>query len=172
MVTELEMQDSFFTGFTCLLPYLEQDVINNLYHYDKQWYDQSNYTAVGQQVPLLYCPSNRTNGQMDLSAVIQQWGCALPPFVGASDYVFCKGANAGLSPDPTQIPTAVRGLFNVSQAGSTTTDGQVQWQPVPQFRVRITDPESEVRPTPWPSVKVQVATRLIWSRMSTIRASL
>lgn len=141
MVTELDLQDSFFTGFTCLLPYLEQTNVFNLYHFDKQWYDVANYSAVEQEVPLFYCPSNRTRGQMDLGAAIQQWGgCPMPPVVGATDYLLCKGANAGFSDDPTTIPIAVRGLFNISQAVvNVEANQQLQWQPRPQFQIRITD---------------------------------
>ena len=56
MLTELDIQDSFHTGFTYLLPYLEQDAVNNQYQYDKQWYDPANYTAVGQQIAVFLCP--------------------------------------------------------------------------------------------------------------------
>ncbi len=143
MVTQLDIQDSYHTGFTYLLPYVEQDTIHNLYHYDKQWYDSANYAAVGQQAPLFYCPSNRSGGQIDLSPMIQQWASPMPPFVGATDYVLCKGANAGLGADPGQIPTEARGLFNIALASSSVVgQGQqavVVWRPTPQFRVRLTD---------------------------------
>ena len=68
MVTELDIQDSYHTGFTYLLPYVEQDNIHRLYHYDKQWYDPANYAAVEQQAPLFFCPSNRSSGTIDLTA--------------------------------------------------------------------------------------------------------
>jgi prepilin-type N-terminal cleavage/methylation domain-containing protein/prepilin-type processing-associated H-X9-DG protein len=144
MVTELDIQDSYHTAFTYLLPYIEQDAIHRLYHYDKQWYDAANYAAVGQQAPLFYCPSNRSDGRIDLSPFVLQWANPMPPFVGATDYVLCKGANAGLGSDPTQIPLAARGLFNIAQANNSAVgQGQqaaVVWQPAtPQFRVRLTD---------------------------------
>jgi prepilin-type N-terminal cleavage/methylation domain-containing protein/prepilin-type processing-associated H-X9-DG protein len=140
MVTELVVMDSYHTAFTCLLPYIEQDVIQNLYHFDKQWYDQANYTAVGQQSAIFFCPSNRNRGQMDLTPMIEQWGTSMPPFVGATDYILCKGANAGFSGDPGLLPPTVRGLFNVSQADSSVDPaGDVVWLPTPQFRIRIVD---------------------------------
>ena len=140
MVTELDIMDSFHTAFTYLLPYIEQDNIYRLYHFDKQWYDPDNYAAVGQQAPIFFCPSNRTRGVIDLTPYIKQWGAAMPPFVGASDYVLCKGANAGLAADPQLIPAQARGLFNVSQADfSNSTGGQIEWRPTPRFRVRFTD---------------------------------
>jgi len=136
MLTELDIQDSFHTGFTYLLPFLEQDNVHRLYQYDKAWSDTANYTAVAQQVPIFYCPSNRSGGRIDLAPYVQQWGTAMPPVVGASDYVLCKGANAGLGPNPGLIPPQARGLFNVAQADFSADGG---WLPTPQFRVRLTD---------------------------------
>jgi prepilin-type processing-associated H-X9-DG protein/prepilin-type N-terminal cleavage/methylation domain-containing protein len=140
MVTELTVGDSFHTAYTSLLPFIEQDAVYRLYHFDKQWYDPANYTAVGQQVSVFYCPSNRHRGVMDLTAVSKQWSCNMPPYVGATDYILCKGANAGLGIDPTMIPFEVRGLFNVSRADHTTDPaGQAQCLPTPEFRVRFID---------------------------------
>lgn len=141
MVAELDIQDSYHTGFTFLLPYVEQDNIHRLYHYDQPWSDPTNYAAVGQTAPIFYCPSNRGSGAFDLSAIVQQWGgIALPPVLGCTDYVLCKGANAGFDADPGKIPQEARGLFNISQAdASVTATGQLDWRPTPRFRVRFTD---------------------------------
>src|SRR5437868_6657477 len=49
MVTELNIQDSYHTGFTSLLPHLEADNVHNLYHYDVPWFDPANYAAVAQE---------------------------------------------------------------------------------------------------------------------------
>jgi prepilin-type N-terminal cleavage/methylation domain-containing protein/prepilin-type processing-associated H-X9-DG protein len=139
MLTELSVQDSYHTGFTYLLPFLEQDNVHRLYHYDNTWYDPANYEAVAQQVPIFYCPSNRAGGRIDLAPYMQQWGTAMPPVVGACDYVLCKGANAGLGPNPALIPTQARGLFNIAQADFSASNGLTQGTPTPQFRVRLTD---------------------------------
>jgi prepilin-type processing-associated H-X9-DG protein/prepilin-type N-terminal cleavage/methylation domain-containing protein len=139
MVMELNVQDAYYTGFTDVLPYLEADNVHRLYHYDAPWYDQENYEAAGKQIKVFYCPSNRGGGAIDTSPYVKQWGAAMPPFVGACDYALCKGANAGLGPDPSKIPTAARGLFNISQADFTVSNGQFQWGPRPQFGVRFTD---------------------------------
>ena len=139
MVTRLDVQDSYNTGFTDVLPYLEQGNIQQLYNFQAPWYDASNYTADEQQVKIFYCPSNRSEGSIDLTPFIQQWGAAMPPFVGACDYVLCKGANAGFGSDPSKIPLAARGLFNITQADSSGNGGQLQWGPTPRFRVRFTD---------------------------------
>ncbi|HVS38462.1 MAG TPA: DUF1559 domain-containing protein [Gemmataceae bacterium] len=139
-VTQLDVQDSYHTGFTDLLPYLEQDNIYRLYNYDAPWYDKRNYTAVAQEVKIYYCPSNRAHGSIDLTGLAQQWGGgAMPPTVAACDYVLCKGANAGLGSDPSKIPETARGLFNVAQADSSVVNGGQQFGPTPSFRVHLTD---------------------------------
>jgi prepilin-type N-terminal cleavage/methylation domain-containing protein/prepilin-type processing-associated H-X9-DG protein len=139
MITRLDIQDSYHTGFTYLLPFLEHGGITRDYHFDVPWYDPANYQAVAQQVKIFYCPSNRSRGFIDLSPYIQQWSSPMPPVVGATDYVLCKGANAGLGPFPSKIPAAVRGLFNITQAGFTDDNGLLQWGPNPQFTIHFTD---------------------------------
>jgi prepilin-type N-terminal cleavage/methylation domain-containing protein/prepilin-type processing-associated H-X9-DG protein len=140
MLTELDLQDSYHTGFTYLLPYLEQGNVEQIYNYDVQWYDSANYAAVACQVPVYYCPSNRNRGQMDLTPLIQQWQSPMPPVVGSCDYVLCKGANAGFAADPSLIPPLARGLFNITQADSIpSAGGGVQFGKTPHFRVRLTD---------------------------------
>ncbi len=100
----------------------------------------ANYTAVEQQAAIFFCPSNRISGTIDLTPFIQQWGCAMPPYVGACDYVLCKGANACLWTDTSGIPPQAHGLFNQVQFGSTVNPrGQGPWVPIPQQCVRLTD---------------------------------
>ena len=57
-----DINDGWATGFTELLPYLEQQNLRNLYHMDRVWYDEVNERAVGTQVKVFYCPSNRLTG--------------------------------------------------------------------------------------------------------------
>src|ERR671927_300782 len=40
------ISDAESTGFTCLLPYLEQDNTYRLYHFDVPWFDKANYDVV------------------------------------------------------------------------------------------------------------------------------
>jgi prepilin-type N-terminal cleavage/methylation domain-containing protein/prepilin-type processing-associated H-X9-DG protein len=138
LATEGNNQDCFHTGFTYLLPYIEQDNVFRLYRFDRQWYASVNYAAVGQQMPLFYCPSNRLGGVIDLTPYREQWGAPMPPFVGASDYVLCKGANACLWTDTSGIPPQARGLFNEVQFGAFNPGGSGPWVPVPQQSVRFT----------------------------------
>jgi prepilin-type N-terminal cleavage/methylation domain-containing protein/prepilin-type processing-associated H-X9-DG protein len=140
LATEGNNQDCFHTGFTYLLPHIEQDNIYRLYHFDQQWYAVENYPAVEQQAAIFFCPSNRSSGTIDLTPFIKQWGAPMPPYVGACDYVLCKGANACLWTDTSQIPPQARGLFNEVQFGSTVNpSGQGPWVPIPQQSVRLTN---------------------------------
>ena len=59
MVTQFDIQDSYRTGFTDLLPYLEEDNTYRSYDYTMHWYDKQNYAAVGHEVKIFFCPSNR-----------------------------------------------------------------------------------------------------------------
>jgi prepilin-type N-terminal cleavage/methylation domain-containing protein/prepilin-type processing-associated H-X9-DG protein len=111
--SESNICDAEATGFTWLLPHLEQDNTYLRYHFDQPWYQPANYEAVAVQVNLFYCPSNRAGGLMDLSAIAKQWGYDLPPVAATCDYAFCKGANGALNRDWTKIPLQVRGVFNV-----------------------------------------------------------
>src|SRR5262249_30837582 len=46
--------DAEASGYTYLLPYLEQDNTQKLYNFDVPWYDRSNYAAVGVEIKLFY----------------------------------------------------------------------------------------------------------------------
>ncbi len=116
--SESNLEDAEASGFTLLLPYLEQDTTYQQYHFDDAWYQQSNYGVVGISVKAFFCPSNRTAGSMDLSAIAVQWGVPLPPTAACCDYAFCKGANSALNRDWSKVPLAVRGVFNVRTPGS------------------------------------------------------
>lgn len=116
--------DAEATGFTLLLPYIEQDNTYQLYHFDEPWFNAVNYQAVAVEVKLFYCPSNRTSGKMDLSSIAAQWNFSLPPYVACVDYAFCKGANASLTRHVQRIPIEVRGPFHV--ATSETVDAGVR----------------------------------------------
>ncbi len=108
------VDDGYATGFTYLLPYLEQGNLRSLYQLDRPWHDPANYAAVGTKVKVFYCPANRPDGGLDLRPVAAQWNFPLPPFAAGVDYAFCKGANAGLGPNPDKVPAAVRGPFGVA----------------------------------------------------------
>jgi prepilin-type N-terminal cleavage/methylation domain-containing protein/prepilin-type processing-associated H-X9-DG protein len=113
ITTWMNGEDAAHTGFTYMLPYLEQDNVYRQFDLRKQWYARPNYAPVAVEIPLFYCPSNRASGSMDLTAEVFVWGGALPPRVGSTDYVLCKGANAAIHQNASLIPLACRGVFNV-----------------------------------------------------------
>ena len=61
-----DISDATATGFTFLLPHLEQDTTYRIYHFADNWFDPSNYDAVGIEVKIFYCPSNRSAGWIEL----------------------------------------------------------------------------------------------------------
>jgi prepilin-type processing-associated H-X9-DG protein/prepilin-type N-terminal cleavage/methylation domain-containing protein len=127
ITTWMNGEDAAHTGFTYMLPFLEQDNVYRQFDLTKQWYQRANYAPVAVEIPLFYCPSNRAGGSMDLTAEIYAWGGALPPRVGSTDYVLCKGANAAIHQNAGLIPLAARGVFNVyvdsSNPDFTNLDG-------------------------------------------------
>jgi prepilin-type N-terminal cleavage/methylation domain-containing protein/prepilin-type processing-associated H-X9-DG protein len=138
ITTWMNGEDAAHTGFTYLLPYLEQDNVYRQINLKRQWYQRANYAPVAAEIPLMYCPSNRTSGSMDLTAEIYAWGGALPPRMGSTDYVLCKGANAAIHQNAALIPLACRGVFNVYVDGTnpdfTNLDGTTSG-----LVVRLTD---------------------------------
>jgi prepilin-type N-terminal cleavage/methylation domain-containing protein/prepilin-type processing-associated H-X9-DG protein len=109
----LNTSDAEATGYTYLLPYLEQDNTQRLYHFDRPWFDPENYQAVAISVRIFFCPSNREQGQIDLAPIAAQWQTPLPPVAAGCDYVFCKGANGAAEQDWNRIPIQVRGVFHI-----------------------------------------------------------
>jgi prepilin-type processing-associated H-X9-DG protein/prepilin-type N-terminal cleavage/methylation domain-containing protein len=107
----LNLGDAEATGFTLILPYLEQDNTYRTYDFDVAWYQPQNYDAVGTTIKLFYCPSNRDRGALDLAPIAAQWGVPLPPFAASVDYAFCKGANGTLNRNWQRCPLPVRGVF-------------------------------------------------------------
>jgi len=108
-----DMSDADSTGFTNLLPFLEQDNLRRIYTFQRPWFDTVNWPAMGYEVKLFYCPSNRVGGSIPLSAIAPQWSVSLPQRVAACDYAFCRGATGSLHPEESRVPSVVRGAFGI-----------------------------------------------------------
>ncbi len=113
ITTWMNGEDAAHSGFTYMLPFLEQENVFRQVTLTSQWYKRENYAPVAAEIPVLYCPSNRSGGSMDLTAELYAWGGAMPPRVGSTDYVLCKGANAAIHQNAALIPPGCRGVFNV-----------------------------------------------------------
>jgi prepilin-type N-terminal cleavage/methylation domain-containing protein/prepilin-type processing-associated H-X9-DG protein len=113
----LDLGEAQATGFTYLLPYLEQDNLQGIYNFDVAWYQPANFTAIGVPVKGFFCPSNRVTGTIDLNPIAAEWAMTLPPVAAGCDYVFCRGANGAVNSDWTKIPPNVRGVFNIRPPG-------------------------------------------------------
>ncbi|MBI1917426.1 MAG: DUF1559 domain-containing protein [Planctomycetes bacterium] len=105
------------TGFTCLLPFLEEDPTYRLYNFNEPWFARANYEAVGSRVKVFFCPSNRSSGEIDLAPIAAHWNTPLPPFAAATDYAFCKGANGVLTLGRTGAAVEMRGAFDIRPFG-------------------------------------------------------
>jgi len=113
--TASNVTDADETGYTRLLPFLEQGNVQQLYRFDRPWFDPANFEAVGIEIRLFYCPSNRSRGSLDLANIAAQWNVKLPPFAAACDYAFCKGSNAAMPVNQRRIPDQVRGAFGIRE---------------------------------------------------------
>ena len=121
------VEDGWGTGFTELLPHLEQQNLRNIYRFDLSWFDPANAPAVAVEVKVFYCPANRSSGGIDTAPLAAQWNCYIPPYVAGVDYAFCKGANAGLSLESSRVPASVRGPFGIAvRDGEGTMTGTVR----------------------------------------------
>src|SRR5262249_13379351 len=112
-LSRTNVSDAEGSGFTYLLPFLEHDNAQRLYHFAQPLYLPANYPAVAVQVQIFFCPSNRSQGLMDLARIAAEWKIPLPPVAANCDYAFCRGANGALHSDRTRIPPPVRGVFNI-----------------------------------------------------------
>ena len=133
--------DAAHTGFTYLLPHLEQSAVHAKYRFDRTWRHPDNFAAVGQPIKVFCCPANRPAGVMEMQRFLDQWGgTVLPPRLGVTDYAFCKGADSWLGRRPERSPEASRGLFNISVASRDEDNNDViDGPPVPRFQVRWLD---------------------------------
>jgi len=110
---QVTLSDADSTGFTHLLPFLEQNATFKLYSFDDPWFAQSNYQAVGTEIALFYCPSNRSGGGIDLAPMAAEWNYPLPPRAAGCDYAFCFGANGALNRRWQKQPPETRGVFGI-----------------------------------------------------------
>lgn len=120
--TAQQLTSGDYSGYLHLLPYMEGNNLFQAYDFDHAWYDGPNHDVVTEQIPSLLCPANRSDGTISLAAESASWSTPLPPQVAATDYALCKGANAALVRNSDNLPSGVRGAFDVN---SKTTFGRI-----------------------------------------------
>jgi len=121
------------TGFTYLLPYIEQGaILGQGYDVTQYWFaTPANQAAVQTNVSIYLCPSNNGRRTLDLTIYNEP---SLPPSCAATDYAMCRGANGTLYYNWNSIPNAYRGVFNIETTGLTTARVRI---------LQITDGTSE-----------------------------
>ncbi|OAI40814.1 hypothetical protein AYO40_04200 [Planctomycetaceae bacterium SCGC AG-212-D15] len=119
------------TGFTYLLPFLEEQSVTRIYDQTQPWYWHTNETAVAISIPIYRCPSNQAPPVLDLAP----WASSIAGYsgngtwakaCGINDYAFCRGTCGSLNPNWTRIPLARRGVFNIEWV--PTTGGQPMYR--------------------------------------------
>jgi prepilin-type N-terminal cleavage/methylation domain-containing protein/prepilin-type processing-associated H-X9-DG protein len=116
------------TGFAIMLDFVEQTNLHKLFNPQLAWYyypgidpklpnGAPNYWAIQQQIKLFYCPSNRSQGEVDITIPWTVFGFppdVSPPCAGC-DYMMCKGTNAFLDSQSFRlVPKSARGAFDIN----------------------------------------------------------
>jgi prepilin-type processing-associated H-X9-DG protein/prepilin-type N-terminal cleavage/methylation domain-containing protein len=106
-----------------LLPFLEQDTVARRFDTNVPWYYSTNFEVDGTPLALCFCPSNRTEGILDLNAIGDFMQVSMPE-IALADYGLSKGTNAALCTQ-SQVPPGTRGVFDVNSHTrlSDITDG-------------------------------------------------
>jgi prepilin-type processing-associated H-X9-DG protein len=121
-----DLENGSSSGFVPLVRFLEQDNWANQWDPTQLWFQGPNFVLVSVQVKTYYCPSNRTEGTMNLQFLVPFAGMPLPN-PASCDYLLCKGSNAALC-RTVQLPRSARGVFDVNTRTriADITDGTSQ----------------------------------------------
>lgn len=124
--------DADSIAFVNMLPFLEQDNLWKRWNFSVNWWSGTNLATCQTPVKTFLCPSNRDNGNLDLSSSsfmnsLYTYGFPAGYSVGHSDYALCRGANGSIPLNWTLIPKSVRGVFNLEVVGQ------------PKVEIKLTD---------------------------------
>ncbi len=97
-------RDTERTGFVDILPYLEQENLGRLYDPALIWSHANNRTAIGTEVRLFFCPSNRSTGTFTFNSIT----------IAATDYAFNAGMDNIIDGRFEYHPLPYRGPFMVA----------------------------------------------------------
>ena len=93
-----DFRDGMHSGFTLLLPHLEESSLHRAYDFASNWRSENNLSVAQNRLDVLLCPSSG-------NVVPQDGGAAGAP----ADYAFCKGSVAFLCSQP-----AGGGMFDIN----------------------------------------------------------
>lgn len=105
---DFDFRTGSHSGFTFLLPYIEQNPVYDSYDFNIDWDQGTNLVVIQTNIPMLRCPSSP-------SSVIQNGGIE----AGPTDYAMCKGDRAYMCFDATNST----GVFDIN---SRTTNSSIQ----------------------------------------------
>jgi prepilin-type N-terminal cleavage/methylation domain-containing protein len=105
------LSDLHATWCVLILPYIEQTALYNQWSMNDTYYDQSDAARLGD-VPLYYCPSRRSSGQVSVSGDQNDDIGGLGPFVPGAlgDYGACTGTDNNDGGE-SFWPGAINGAF-------------------------------------------------------------
>jgi prepilin-type N-terminal cleavage/methylation domain-containing protein/prepilin-type processing-associated H-X9-DG protein len=118
----------FANGLTEMLPFMEQNQLADRYDFDKTWYMQDAAVA-SAVIPILVCPSvsERVNPTDDAFFEFAALTIESPigRVLGATDYIFAKGASDAFCLGPLEMPGSELGMFdyNLELRTSRVEDG-------------------------------------------------
>ena len=84
-----DFRDGMHSGFTLLLPHLEESSLHRAYDFASNWRSENNLSVAQNRLDVLLCPSSG-------NVVPQDGGAAGAP----ANYAFCKGSVAFLCSQP------------------------------------------------------------------------
>lgn len=122
-----DMWNFYGNAMAYMLPYIEQENLQNLYDFTRPWEQQSS--AVASTIIATYtCPSStiqQPHTESRLGAVLALFGAPVGTQFGSTDYVLNKGAHDAWCISTNTIPANVRGVFDFDMKVSIKdlTDG-------------------------------------------------
>lgn len=100
----------YVSGFSSLLPFIEQGSLLDLYNFNRPWESQTPQVA-STVIPTYICPSNADKQIVNDPAILALGTVLTGPDFGITTYRLSKGATNNWCNNPSQI--ANRGVFDI-----------------------------------------------------------
>ncbi len=112
--TRVAMFDYFANAFAYMLPYLDQENVQNLYDFTRPWEQQSPNVAT-HFISTYTCPSSAVQQPITetrLGPVLALFGAPVGNEYATTDYILCKGVTDAWCINPENVPADERGMFD------------------------------------------------------------